>query len=1011
MLIIFNNIFTLYVVGPTSDAKLFGQVLSGAKVSIRDFFPTSASDASSLVSIPLSTVRYHCGTMQLTLHTPSLGSHSIIPGFMELKNFALTMTLSKESSISITFSGVWIVSKTTIQISLNYLHKTKRFVVSGSPTSLAPSFKSLIEGLIHQSIPIPDEQDTFHNIKILGDTDGHSSGIITVSATAGRIDRVYLIIKQNPDESPSRRHAFAVDIQNVRFRVIIRKITGQDVSSVPFFGSLVLPEIGYTISTGTISSYIIEHLFKANKLLSYNKGVIPEGKVAHVLFGSEFANEPFRMTNVNDQIRFEGGDETHINVERFVHLIPKANLKLLQLPPGVDNIGQPPVTEFILYPIQKRITVKADLQHTLKYFQSILSIRNPHIELNVVVPSGAISFKATGDITLGTTDLSVLIAHDEQQHYILEAWTKHLSLSEILTSFTAQLLPPPLQPISKTLGFLNFVIRDPRMSMQLESSHSQIFLTGQPVIVGLTIKHMLATIVRVNGANKMAVGLEFKKLNLADLLGQISVVASKVIHAIPFINQVRDAVVIVSPEDFTDLALSRDETHHFVLRKGISIRTNLPFPDDKSCTPDPFCALARSILPHNTVLHVDANIVDSTNFRFVASLAGDVALPGGLTIRQAGVEVRVGEDTSIGIIGHIALQNPRLDFTSRIYYSVSGVVLQMIIAGCWRDAFGPGIMDICNVQGSTGIAPGTVITELSLGAEVHFRCPKNQQKRLTAVGYVGLNTIEPRNNYYYVKFPEGLSLSSLLGALCINVDGVPPPIANTGLQPGFKFSYTAAPSGKFITEIKLYIPQGLHMKGTVHCLGLEASFKISVTPSERVYVAIALPPLSVGNLLHMYYSRSDRSHGPRLIADIRPTVVTAEASGYLSVLGITVEATLSFSKKLMSVTIQGKILGIVDASLTLSAPHGRSFSSAKFQVRGSFRSKIFKTIENIIRDTAARAANRGSSALNKAQNFLGKKVQFTAKHLASYSMHDVRYHKHWASLEMPEKQLTIGKIV
>lgn len=963
------------ITGPPTDAKLFGRVSSDAKVSIRDFFPKSTSGGSSLVNVPLSTVTYHCDTMKLTLHTPSLGSYSIIPGVMELTNFALTFELTGDSSISIIFTGEWKLSKTTIHSSLHYLTKTKRFVFSGSPTGSAPSFKSLIEGLVHQSIPIPGDQDTFQDIKILGETDGHSSGIITLSASVGKAGRVYLILEQNPDVTPSRRHAFAVDIEKVRFSKIIQKLTGQDVSSFPFFGSLVIPEVGYTISTKEISSDIIKHLFKASHLLSYNKGVIPEGKVIYVLLGPEIANEPFRMISNNDQIRFEGDNGTHINVAKFIHLIPKANLNLLQLPPGVDNVGQPSITDFILYPLQKRIVVRADLQHTLKYFQNVLSIRNPHIELDVTVPSGALSFEATGDIKLGSTDLSVSIAKDAQHRYIFKARTTNLPLSSILSSFSAKLLPPPLEPISKSLALINFVIKDPRMAMLMESSTSQqIFLTGQPVIAGLSVKRMLATIVRVGGANKIAIGIELEKSNLADILGKISTGASKVIHAIPLLNQARDTVIVVSPEDFNNVALSLDEKHHFDLKRGITVRTNLPFPADESCTRDPFCAVARSLLPHGTVLHIDANIVNVANFRFIASLTGEIAIPGGLKIKKAGVELRVGEDTSIGIIGQIALRNPKLEFTTRIYYSVSGVVLQMIMAGCWRDAFGLGVMDICNVHGSVGIAPGTVISELSLGSEIHFKCLKQkQQQQLTAIGYVGLNTVEPRNNYYYANFPKGLTLASLLGVLCIKVDGVPSPIANTKLQPGFKSSFTVAPLGKSIPEIKLHIPPGLQMNGTVHSLGMEASCNISTTPSERMYVSIALPPLKVGKLLRMFLSRIVQTKGPYLRVDIRPPTVTAEASGYLSVLGITVEATLIFTKQQMSATIQGKILGIVDASLTVYSAHGVSFSSSNFQVRGSFKSKIFSTIENIIKNTAAKAADVAKAALNRAQNYLTSK--------------------------------------
>lgn len=163
------------------------------------------------------------------------------------------------------------------------------------------------------------------------------------------------------------------------------------------------------------------------------------------------------------------------------------------------------------------------------------------------------------------------------------------------------------------------------------------------------------------------------------------------------------------------------------------------------------------------------------------------------------------------------------------------------------------------------------------------------------------------------------------------------------------------------------------MAGTVNVLGLEASCNISVNPSEGLFANITLPPLNAGDLLQIYASHSNRSRGPYLIADLRPPVVSVEARGYLTVLGISTNATLLIKKESMSMSIQGSVLGIVDANLTLSAPHSGSFSSAEFQVSGSFSTSIFESIENAIRDVADSAANAADSAIGAAQDVLDAK--------------------------------------
>ena len=506
------------------------------------------------------------------------------------------------------------------------------------------------------------------------------------------------------------------------------------------------------------------------------------------------------------------------------------------------------------------------------------------------------------------------------------------------------------------------------MVLPLDANFSQVFFSGKPTIAGYTVACMTATVVKDQYDNEIdvVVELDLGSANLAGVIGEIAPFASSILRLLPFLNQDVDLALIMSPKHITDLSLSRGN-EQLIINQGITIKAEIPFPSSSSCGADPFCKFLSLILPSDTVLYLDSTIINTNDFQLIASLTGDISL-GGLTITHAGMELRVSDEhTSIGIIGKMSLRNPRLDFTIRLFLSQTGMVLELTAAGCWRDALGLPI-NICNVRGSFGIGPATGITELSLGGEVHLGGKCDGQDPLIAIGYVGLNTVEPQKNYYYASFPNGLTIDSLLQILCIPINSLPSPIANTGFKPGFTTSFNGSPLPKVFPEIDLYIPPGFNLKGAVNIFGFEVKANVSISPSEGMYVSIELEPLEVGNLFRMYASRSDRTHGPYLTADLRTNVVPkVEASGYLYVLGFSVEASLTITKESMSATIEGRILNIVDAGITVTAPVTGIFSSAEFGVKGYFKNSFFNQIESAIDNAAEGLADVTDAAVGVAQ--------------------------------------------
>ena len=412
--------------------------------------------------------------------------------------------------------------------------------------------------------------------------------------------------------------------------------------------------------------------------------------------------------------------------------------------------------------------------------------------------------------------------------------------------------------------------------------------------------------------------------------------------------------------------LTGDKLNGFSITKGLSVQANMKFPP--RCSSDAFCAVAQFLLGADAQLNLQGTIASTTSFSLFAGVS-NINLGGGIVMSQAGVEIKGGTTNSIGIVGAVDLSNPDIILAARVFLSTSGVVLEMTMSGCWENAFGASWLDICSLQASVGMIPGVTLTSLALGGEVHIG-DDTCGTPLVATGFVGTDVITPTNNYYYVNIQGSTTVATILSAFCININ-VPAPLAQSGFPRGFISSFSLA--GVELPHVPLSIPQGYRLNGTLNILGLEASADVTIGLPNGIDFAVALPPIHIGGeLLQMFASSSDRSRGPFLTADIDllPTPsVNIHATGYLSVLGISVDTTMKITNSQYMFDIQGSMLGLFTANLHIAASYG-NINDATFRVRGSFTNNLYSVIENEIRSVLQGAANEASEAFNEAQSGL-----------------------------------------
>jgi len=309
------------------------------------------------------------------------------------------------------------------------------------------------------------------------------------------------------------------------------------------------------------------------------------------------------------------------------------------------------------------------------------------------------------------------------------------------------------------------------------------------------------------------------------------------------------------------------------------------------------------------------------------------------------------------------MKKPAITMTAAIRATVGGVKLEGSMSGCWNNAFGSHYLTICNLFLSVTVVPTpSPISGLEMGGRIEMG-KKSCGRLLTAEGYIGVNVVNPNENYYYADVGP-VTFKKFFDAFCLSVR-LPRPLAESGFPKGFKTSFSLL--GRELPHARISIPPGYRFRGTLNILGLEAFADIHVLPN-RITVKAVLPPLRIANIFKMYASKTDKSRGPFFIADISirkcPSI---EASGFVEVLGLSAETKLRITTSNYEYSISGKFLNLFDAALRITANYG-SFSRANFIVEGWFKNDLFEKIAKIVRDGLKNSADEAERHISSAQN-------------------------------------------
>ena len=303
---------------------------------------------------------------------------NILNGLISIDAPIITLVVN-EGDVNIEVLGNIALAGTQVELKLIYSADTGQFSVFSDFSSSSLSFASVVEELTTLSLPLPSKfSSTLQTFKIAGTVDQRvSNGILVISLSIGNQNRAFLILK---NESNKFETTIALDIVGVMLSDVIQSVSGRDLSSLPFVGSVSLPKMGFAVSPSLISSELLLECFNNTFLLQCYGDTIPKGYSGFVDF--DFSDDVYNITYSNELMTFttKNGD---LNVRNVLDLVlAPLDILRVKIPNFLGNIFDTGINDFGLDLSENNIFVDFELG-SINLFGGLIRISAPSIALNV----------------------------------------------------------------------------------------------------------------------------------------------------------------------------------------------------------------------------------------------------------------------------------------------------------------------------------------------------------------------------------------------------------------------------------------------------------------------------------------------------------------------------------------------------------------------------------------------------------------------------------------------------
>jgi hypothetical protein len=936
------------------------------------------------VVLPISTrvefIKYNCNQHAFTLKTLAGGKLSVFPNFLELTSVSvhITTTVNHEGEFSkislIEMQGLWSIGKFTSTVFLDTTQPGQWPIRAEFPSSKF-DFNDLLETThieLNSLLPL-DLSFKLNNMRgTLFSEGGDLSILIQLEGRLSFGDLIdvqgCVVMFQNIQLTSPPQVLILSDCcsthasLNFQLTDVVQELLGVNIGNVAFFGDLIMSNVQVFIPS--VASKI------PNSFLNYYCPNMSQWDVPSItaLKGITFV---FKVPNV---LPIDIALTTTVNTDgialHFIPMIDSGTLRVRDLLAVLFTNFIPPtfsgaisdldildlnIKHFEYNLDQKQLSIKVKYPRKLHVYRGCIVIQNIFVEANTSLHEMNLQISAKGQFSIGHVTIHAQIDVDTAKNSLqLTAKSPKLCLVHIVKAFKVH-IPSFLR---RTFHLNTLCLTD--VVFKVNSTSNNLCFAGMVTLWSRSF-HLYLCADGNNG--NVLVGLTLNNFALSELLSNF---IGGIAKRIPFLNHVLDINILYTkvPLDSIPALIAYIPGIDIVdesFEAGLTFTGTAGWP--KSCDWDILCHILQFFLGNGTTslklpLYIHYQLGDFSPGPFHVQFNLPEMSIGPIRIPKPVLQVELpplGSPVPPSIPSFALsakVDFAGLPFTVSVKYRAlpPSVTLGLATKACLYVV--PSFIQVCNLLLSVTLTPSPMpISGFAFGANVKIGFPRCN--RLVFDAIFSYDAGDATQNYIYVHTNSPLTVSSIPAIICINIP-LPPVLRDTGFPKGFTLSYSAV--GQYIKHLNIKIPQGLYFKGLLNIFRftLDTEIKYINSPVTEFYLKCRLPALNLANgALIMSESSSVRDKGPFLEAMIGRRV-SVKALLYVSVLGISVEATLLIKGQELSLSISGSILGLFHANVKIYGTYQPSIHSIAWNVEVHLKNDFFNFVIGKVKEAISK---------------------------------------------------------
>ena len=651
---------------------------------------------------------------------------------------------------------------------------------------------------------------------------------------------------------------------DMKIATVFQTLTELDISFIPVIGKLHFTKLDMIFSTKDLGFPLIN--YRSNVLQKLTPIYAGIQLIADVKLNGKLSQVKIILSKTKVLFEMVGGS---ISV---TELIDKA-ASVIGLPPkfSLQSFLEVKISTFEYDSRTKLLILPVMIPEPVIFVPNSFELYNATVIFSKLVnnnPSTGLEFNSVW--RLGQYDIPLTIKKSTKlKLFFAESNPKmDIPFGELMTQFMTAILPSgPLEDAVKGIGLESFYIRNPHVTA-IFANGMVLKVKGTTVIGDWDKCNVEVLLGKVGGAFVMVTGIELEAVPITKLVSQMTKnqVNLEKLPGSSILDNTNVALTMSSQDvpkinqhmKFTLKSLSKTD-----ILDGVTLVTAFKFPK-KCASGDVGCLVSKRLLGADAQLVLRGRLYIAS-VELSATIPTEIQVFKGVNITDCGLQIEAGVKSrnAIGIKGSLKLKDPDLTFIGSFGLSLSGVFLQMSMAGTWRKPFGVPFLAAGDLNFRIAVIPDPILlSSIEFGgkAEIGLLDNKRAVPIKTAL-YFGTDRISAMENYCYGSI-SSLTIPAVLKAFAFT-HSLPQPLHEIGFPNGvnvsFAFKSRLLPNG-------VTISRGFVFSGTVKILFFEANADIKLN-LNGIFIDISVKPFKIGNGLVVV---SGRSHniGPRVYTDI-----------------------------------------------------------------------------------------------------------------------------------------------